>query len=74
MIKAPFYYLLFSIVVFSGVSLSLQKSTKLDCEAMGSESLACKQLEKENLINQFWRESLRPLYKSEYYNRNTRKK
>ena len=52
MIKATFYYLLFSIVVFTSVSLSLQKSTKLDCEAMGRESLACKQLEKENLINQ----------------------
>ena len=49
--KSLFYYLLFSIVVFSGVSLSLQTSTKSDCEAMGSESLACKQLEKENLIN-----------------------
>tara|TARA_R100001480_G_scaffold1613_1_gene5114 strand:- start:155 stop:322 length:168 start_codon:yes stop_codon:yes gene_type:complete len=52
MIKATFLYLIFSIVVFSGVSLSLQTSTKLDCEAMGSDSLACKQLEKENLINQ----------------------
>jgi len=52
MIRATFLYLIFSIVVFTGVSLSLQKSTKLDCEAMGSESLACKQLEKENLINQ----------------------
>tara|TARA_Y100001938_G_C7734042_1_gene256062 strand:- start:25 stop:189 length:165 start_codon:yes stop_codon:yes gene_type:complete len=50
--KTYFYYLLFSIVVFSGVSLSLQKSTKIDCEAMGSESLACKQLEKQTLINQ----------------------
>ena len=50
--KTYFYYLLFSIVVFTSVSLSLQKSTKLDCEAMGSDSLACKQLEKENLINQ----------------------
>jgi len=50
--KTYFYYLLFSIVVFTGVSLSLQKSTQLDCEAMGKESLACKQLEKENLINQ----------------------
>ena len=50
--KTYFYYLLFSIVVFTGVSLSLQTSTKLDCEAMGKESLACKQLEKENLINQ----------------------
>tara|TARA_R100001440_G_scaffold6308_1_gene13034 strand:- start:441 stop:605 length:165 start_codon:yes stop_codon:yes gene_type:complete len=48
--KSLFYYLLFSIVVFTGVSLSLQTSTKLDCEAMGSESLACKQLEEENLI------------------------
>jgi len=52
MIKATFYYLLFSIVVFSGVSLSLQKSTQLDCNARGSDSLACKQLEKETLINQ----------------------
>ena len=50
--KSLFYYLLFSIVVFSGVSLSLQKSTQLDCEAMGKQSLACKQLEKETLINQ----------------------
>ena len=50
--KTYFYYLLFSIVVFTGVSLSLQKSTKIDCEAMGRESLACKQLEKETLINQ----------------------
>jgi len=52
MIKATFYYLLFSIIVFSGVSLSLQKSTQSDCEALGSQSLACKQLEKQNLINQ----------------------
>jgi len=52
MIKATFYYLLFSIIVFGSVSLSLQTSTKNDCLAMGSESLACKQLEKENLINQ----------------------
>ena len=52
MIKALFYYLLFSIVVFTGVSLSLQKSTKLDCEALGKKSLACKQLEKQTLINQ----------------------
>ena len=50
--KTYFYYLLFSIVVFSGVSLSLQKSTQSDCETMGKQSLACKQLEKENLINQ----------------------
>tara|TARA_R100001460_G_scaffold517_1_gene2561 strand:+ start:370 stop:534 length:165 start_codon:yes stop_codon:yes gene_type:complete len=50
--KTYFYYLLFSIVVFSGVSLSLQESTKIDCEAMGKQSLACKQLEKETLINQ----------------------
>lgn len=50
--KTYFYYLLFSIVVFSGVSLSLQKSTKLDCSAMGKESLACKQLQKKTLINQ----------------------
>ena len=52
MIKATFFYFLFSIVVFTGVSLSLQTSTKNDCLAMGNESLACKQLEKENLINQ----------------------
>jgi len=51
MIKATFYYLLFSIVVFGSVSLSLQTSTKNDCLAMGDESPACKQLEKENLIN-----------------------
>ena len=50
--KSYFYYLLFSIVVFTGVSLSLQTSTKLDCEAMGEQSLACKQLEKQTLINQ----------------------
>ena len=50
--RSLFYYLLFMLLVFSGVSLSLQKSTEIDCEAMGSESLACKQLEKENLINQ----------------------
>ena len=50
--KTLFYYLLFMLLVFSGVSLSLQKSTKIDCEAMGNDSLACKQLEKENLINQ----------------------
>jgi len=49
--KTYFYYLLFSIVVFSGVSLSLQTSTRSDCEAMGSDSLACKQLEKKTLIN-----------------------
>jgi len=52
MIKAIFYYLLFSIVVFSGVSLSLQTSTKSDCDAMGKQSLACKQLQKKTLINQ----------------------
>ena len=50
--RSLFYYLLFSIIVFSGVSLSLQKSTQLDCNVMGKQSLACKQLEKENLINQ----------------------
>jgi len=50
--KILFYYLLFMLLVFSGVSLSLQKSTQLDCSAKGSDSLACKQLEKENLINQ----------------------
>tara|TARA_R100000654_G_scaffold55783_1_gene82094 strand:+ start:44 stop:208 length:165 start_codon:yes stop_codon:yes gene_type:complete len=50
--KTLFYYLLFMLLVFSGVSLSLQKSTQLDCSAKGSDSLACKQLEKENLINQ----------------------
>ena len=50
--KTYFYYLLFSIIVFGSVSLSLQTSTKNDCLAMGSDSLACKQLEKENLINQ----------------------
>jgi len=50
--RSLFYYLLFMLLVFSGVSLSLQKSTKSDCEALGSKSLACKQLEKENLINQ----------------------
>ena len=51
MIKATFLYLIFSIVVFSGVSLSLQKSTQIDCEQF-KQSLACQQLEKENLINQ----------------------
>jgi len=50
--KTLFYYLLFMLLVFSGVSLSLQKSTRSDCDTLGSQSLACKQLEKENLINQ----------------------
>ena len=50
--KSLFYYLLFMLLVFSGVSLSLQKSTQSDCEAMGKQSLACKQLEKKTLINQ----------------------
>jgi len=50
--KSLFYYLLFMLLVFSGVSLSLQKSTEIDCEAMGKQSLACKQLEKKTLINQ----------------------
>ena len=50
--KSLFYYLLFMLLVFSGVSLSLQKSTQLDCSAKGSDSLACKQLEKKTLINQ----------------------
>ena len=50
--KTLFYYLLFMLLVFSGVSLSLQKSTEIDCEAMGKQSLACKQLEKKTLINQ----------------------
>ena len=50
--KTLFYYLLFMLVVFASVSHSLQKMTKSDCEALGNKSLACKQLEKENLINQ----------------------
>tara|TARA_R100001591_G_scaffold9969_1_gene16663 strand:+ start:422 stop:586 length:165 start_codon:yes stop_codon:yes gene_type:complete len=50
--RSLFYYLLFMLLVFSGVSLSLQKSTEIDCEAMGKQSLACKQLEKKTLINQ----------------------
>ena len=50
--RSLFYYLLFMLLVFSGVSLSLQKSTQLDCSAKGSDSLACKQLEKKTLINQ----------------------
>ena len=50
--KTLFYYFIFMLLVFSGVSLSLQKTTQSDCEAMGSSSLACKQLEKETLINQ----------------------
>jgi len=49
--RSLFYYLLFMLLVFSGVSLSLQKSTQIDCEQF-KQSLACKQLEKENLINQ----------------------
>ncbi len=49
--RSLFYYLLFMLLVFSGVSLSLQKSTKIDCEQF-KKSLACQQLEKENLINQ----------------------
>tara|TARA_R100000231_G_scaffold119931_1_gene90059 strand:+ start:142 stop:303 length:162 start_codon:yes stop_codon:yes gene_type:complete len=49
--KTLFYYLLFMLLVFSGVSLSLQKSTQIDCEQF-KQSLACQQLEKENLINQ----------------------
>tara|TARA_R100001440_G_scaffold73109_1_gene97404 strand:- start:170 stop:337 length:168 start_codon:yes stop_codon:yes gene_type:complete len=51
MIKATFLYLIFSIIVFSGVSISLQKSTEIDCKTMGKQSLACKQLEKKTLIN-----------------------
>ena len=34
------------------VSNALSRLTESDCEALGSQSLACKQLEKENLINQ----------------------
>jgi len=49
--KTLFYYFIFMLVVFASVSHSLQKMTKSDCEAMGSNSLACKQLEKETLIN-----------------------
>ena len=49
--RSLFYYLLFMLLVFSGVSLSLQKSTEIDCEQF-KKSLACQQLEKENLINQ----------------------
>ena len=49
--RSLFYYLLFMLLVFSGVSLSLQKSTQIDCEQF-KKSLACQQLEKENLINQ----------------------
>ena len=52
MIKATFYYLLFMLVIFTSVSHSLQKMTKSDCDTLGNQSLACKQLEKENLINQ----------------------
>ena len=40
------------LIVFVSVGHSLSRLTKLDCEAMGKQSLACKQLEKENLINQ----------------------
>jgi len=50
--KTLFYYFVFMLVVFTSVSHSLQKMTKSDCNTLGSQSLACKQLEKENLINQ----------------------
>ena len=49
--KTLFYYLLFMLVVFASVSHSLQRLTESDCNTLGSQSLACKQLEKENLIN-----------------------
>jgi len=40
-----------SLTVFCyGLHSSLLKSTKIDCEQF-NKSLACKQLEKENLIN-----------------------
>ena len=50
--KTLFYYFVFMLIVFTSVSHSLQKMTKSDCDTLGSQSLACKQLEKENLINQ----------------------
>ena len=50
--KTLIYYFIFMLIVFVSVGHSLSRLTESDCEAMGKQSLACKQLEKENLINE----------------------
>ena len=52
MIKHLFLWLSVGSLFYFGVSSSLHKSTKIDCEAnIDKKSLACKQLEKETIIN-----------------------
>ena len=48
--KNLFLYLTVGILFYFGFSSSLHKSTKIDCE-VNKKSLACKQLEKETIIN-----------------------
>ena len=48
--KNLFLYLTVGILFYFGFSSSLDKSTKIDCE-VNKKSLACKQLEKETIIN-----------------------
>jgi len=50
MIKHLFLWLSVGTLFYFGVSSSLHKSTKIDCEK-SNISLACKQLEKETIIN-----------------------
>jgi len=50
MIKHLFLWLSVGTLFYFGVSSSLYKSTKIDCE-VNKKSLACKQLEKETIIN-----------------------
>ena len=50
MIKHLFLWLSIGSLFYFGVSSSLHKSTKIDCEE-SNISLACKQLEKETIIN-----------------------
>ena len=55
MIKNLFLYLTIGILFYFGFSSSLHKSTKIDCE-VNRKSLACKQLEKETIIETLLKE------------------
>ena len=50
MIKQSIVWLFVGSLFYFGVSSSLHKSTKIDCEE-SNISLACKQIEKETIIN-----------------------
>ena len=52
--RFTFIYLLAmtALIGFFGTSASLRKSTQYDCEKLGPQSLACKQLQKTNFINE----------------------